>query len=95
MTTLLSEVKLVPPEDYSGTSTITTSVTSIETDAEELAATQTFDIAVSAVAETLSVTGSAATSATLKEDTDIQLDLNVTVNDKDGSETVSQVRIRV
>ena len=34
-----------------------------------------------------------ATSATLKEDTDIQLDLNVTVNDKDGSETVSQVRI--
>ena len=35
----------------------------------------------------------AATSATLKEDTDILLDLNVTVNDKDGSETVSQVRI--
>ena len=31
--------------------------------------------------------------ATLKEDTDILLDLNVTVNDKDGSETVSQVRI--
>ena len=30
MTTLLSEVKLVPPEDYSGTSTITTSVTSRE-----------------------------------------------------------------
>ena len=30
MTILLSEVKLVPPEDYSGTSTITTSVTSRE-----------------------------------------------------------------
>ena len=94
MTTLLSELKLVPPEDYSGTSTITTSVTSIETGAEESQpATQTFDIAVSAVAETPTVTGSAATSATLKEDTDILLDLNVTVNDKDGSETVSQVRI--
>jgi hypothetical protein len=94
MTTLLSEIKLVPPEDYSGTSTITTSVTSKETGAEESQpATQTFDIAVSAVAETPTVTGSAATSATLKEDTDILLDLNVTVNDKDGSETVSQVRI--
>ena len=58
MTTLLSEVKLVPPEDYSGTSTITTSVTSIETDAEESQpATQTFDITVSAVAETPTVTG--------------------------------------
>ena len=58
MTTLLSQVKLVPPEDYSGTSTITTSVTSIETDAEESQpATQTFDIAVSAVAETPTVTG--------------------------------------
>ena len=94
MTTLLSEVKLVPPEDYSGTSTITVSVTSKETGAEESQpATQTFDITVSAVAETPTVTGAAATSATLKEDTDIQLDLNVTVNDKDGSETVSQVRI--
>ena len=30
MTTLLSEVKLVPPEDFSGTATITTSVTSTE-----------------------------------------------------------------
>ena len=35
MTTLLSQVKLVPPEDYSGTSTITTSVTSKETGAEK------------------------------------------------------------
>ena len=94
MTTLLSQVKLVPPEDYSGTSTITTSVTSKETGAEESQpATQTFDIAVSAVAETPTVTGSAATSATLKEDTDILLDLNVDIRDTDGSETVSQVRI--
>ena len=35
MTTLLSELKLVPPEDFSGTATISTSVTSTETDAEK------------------------------------------------------------
>jgi hypothetical protein len=94
MTTLLSEVKLIPPEDYSGTSSITTSVTSKETGAEESQpATDSFDITVSAVAETPTVTGSAADTATLQEDTDILLDLNVTVNDKDASETVSQVRI--
>ena len=34
MTLLLSEVKLKPPEDYSGTSTITTSVTSREDGAD-------------------------------------------------------------
>ena len=33
MTTLLSELKLVPPEDFSGTATISTSVTSTETGA--------------------------------------------------------------
>ena len=92
MTTLLSEVKLVPPEDYSGTSTITTSVTSREDGAtESQPTTDSFDITVSAVAETPTVTGSAP--ETNFEDTDIQLDLNVTINDNDASETVSQVRI--
>ena len=93
MTLLLSEVKLKPPEDYSGTSTITTtSVTSKEASAEESQpATDSFDITVSAVAETPTVTGSAPD--TNLEDTDIQLDLNVTINDNDASETVSQVRI--
>ena len=57
MTTLLSEIKLVPPEDYSGTSTITTSVTSKEIGADESqAATQNFNITVSPVAETPTVT---------------------------------------
>ena len=37
ITTLLSEIKLVPPEDYSGTATVTTSVTSSEVGAEESA----------------------------------------------------------
>ena len=54
------KLKLVPPEDYSGTSTITTSVTSKEAGAEESQpATDSFDITVSAVAETPTVTGSA------------------------------------
>ena len=58
ITTLLSEIKLVPPEDYSGTATVTTSVTSSEVGAEESAATtDSFAIVVSAVAETPTVTG--------------------------------------
>ena len=94
MTTLLSELKLVPPEDFSGTATISTSVTSTETGAgESPPANDSFEITVSAVAEAPTVTGAAATSANLKEDTDILLDLNVTIQDSDASETVSQVRI--
>ena len=73
MTTLLSELKLVPPEDFSGTATISTSVTSTEKNADESPpANDSFEITVSAVAEAPTVTGAAATSATLKkEDTDI------------------------
>ena len=94
ITTLLSEIKLVPPEDYSGTATVTTSVTSSEVGAEEsVPATDSFAIVVSAVAETPTVTGATAASATLEEDTDVLLDLTVTIADKDASEIVSQVRI--
>ena len=58
MTTLLSELKLVPPEDFSGTATITTSVTSTEKNADESQpANDSFDITVSAVAEAPTVTG--------------------------------------
>ena len=93
MTTLLSEVKLVPPEDYSGTSTITTSVTSKEVGAEESQpATDNFDITVSAVAETPTVTGSAP-ETNFKKIPIFNSTLNVTINDNDTSETVSQVRI--
>ena len=94
ITTILSEVKLVPPEDYSGTTTITTSVTSTKVDAQESQpATNNFDLTVSAVAEVPVVTASVATSATQQEDTDAELDLKANIQDKDGSETLSQVRI--
>ena len=87
-------IKLVPPEDYSGTTTITTSVTSRETGAQESQpVTDNFDVTVRAVAELPEVTASVATSAAKQEDTDTELDLTVNIKDKDGSETLSQVRI--
>ena len=95
MTTLLSEVKLVPPEDYSGTSTITTSVTSKEK--KQMKARQqlrSFNITVSPVAETPTVTinspvnGSEDSLQALKIDSSI-----ITATSGDSSETISSYQI--
>ena len=93
LTTLLGEITLRPPEDFSGDATITASVTAQESGAEpSTAVTSSYTASVTAVAEAAVVTASTVlASDALLEDADIELDLSATV--QDSSETIASVRI--
>ena len=93
LTTLLGDITLRPPEDFSGDATITARVTAQESGAEpSTAVTSSYTASVTAVAEAAVVTASTVlASDALLEDADIELDLSATV--QDSSETIASVRI--
>ena len=102
--TLLGDVTLRPPEDFSGDATITVGVTATEQGAEpSQQTTADFTASVAAVAESpVFAAGSiiaqenSSEVGSLLEDQDIYLELPAAatiLQDLDGSETLSQVRI--
>ena len=101
--TLLGDVTLRPPEDFSGDATITVGVTATEQGAEpSQQTTADFTASVAAVAESpVFAAGSIVAQenssevGSLLEDQDIYLELPAAtiLQDLDGSETLSQVRI--
>ena len=102
--TLLGDVTLRPPEDFSGDATITVGVTATETGAEpSQQTTADFTASVAAVAESpVFAAGSIVAQenssevGSLLEDQDIYLELPAAatiLQDLDGSETLASVRI--
>ena len=90
--TLLGDVTLRPPEDFSGDATITVGVTATEQGLSRAADTADFTASVAAVAEsptlsTQTLSGSEDSHTSLEISNSI---INAVSNDLDGSEAISQ-----
>jgi large repetitive protein len=85
----IKDLKMLPPEDWSGTETVTVLAHSRETSNDLLATSRTtFDLQVKAVVDAPEIT---AKDLSGDEDTAISLNLKVNLADTDGSETLSVI----
>jgi len=79
-----------PPADSADDFTLTVSATSTDTDGDSAVTVSTLDVTVTGVADVPTVTIADAAGA---EDSAIQLDIGVALNDIDGSETITDIKV--
>jgi hypothetical protein len=86
----LSEVRLIPPADFSGTIRLAVTAVSTEATGDQATTTSTLDVKVEAVADNAVISANPPAGV---EDTGIPLNLTATAGDRDGSESVSSIVI--
>lgn len=86
----LSEVRLIPPADFSGTIRLKVTAVSTEATGDQATTALPLDVKVDAVADNAVINGVPPAGT---EDVAVHLNLTVTAGDRDGSETVTSVVI--